>query len=273
MEIGFSNIALGLLTVSFQTMLKGGAPVFTMLWGLVFGVEFFSWRLSASLLLISIGIGLATFGEGADFVLIGFILQISATALGGFRWAITHVLLQGEESTRMPPLTATLYTSPAAALCLLPFAIFLEGRAVIEYFRDTDGKHALYLTSVLFLIATFVFLLLISEYWLVHETSSLALSVAGIFKELVTIGGGVVFYHDHISWLNLVGFLVCQGGIGVYLYLRCQPPHQRSDDADFETGYAMESLLNGVHDDSDWDAELSPPVSPIQYNPTNNFGK
>ena len=261
MEIGFSNIALGLLTVSFQTMLKGGAPVFTMLWGLAFGVETFSWPLSVALLLISAGVGLASAGEGADFVVLGFILQLCATALGGFRWAITHVLLQGEEATRMPPLTATLYTSPAAALCLLPFAIALEGKGVLTYFEDTDARRALYLVLILMVIATFVFLLLISEYWLVHETSSLALSVAGICKELVTIAGGVIFYHDHISLLNVVGFLICQFGIGIYLYIRCRPPRSPQEDVEYETGYVMETLLNGVHeDDSDWDAELSPTI-------------
>lgn len=80
-EIGASNVALQLLSVSYGTILKGTAPVFVMLWGLALGVERFSVPLLGCLLAISGGIALASAGE-MDFVLAGLVLQLSATALG-----------------------------------------------------------------------------------------------------------------------------------------------------------------------------------------------
>lgn len=219
MEIGFSNIALKLLTVSFGTILKGASPVFVMLWGLLFGVEVFTFPLFCSLVVISAGVGMAAAGE-VDFALVGFLLQLSATALGGFRLALTHVLLHGGGAAPMPPLTATLYTAPATALFVLPFAAAFEGRHLATYVATTDPADVVRIGGVLALVASFVFLLLISEYSLVRDTSSLALSVAAVFKELLTIGGAVLFFHDSLSTLNVAGFLLCHVGIAYYVYLR-----------------------------------------------------
>lgn len=223
MEIGFSNVALKLLAVSFGTILKGGAPVFTMMWGLLLGIETYSGSLCLSLITIVLGIGLASLGEGDDFAVLGFILQLSATALGGLRWAMTHVLLKGDSTHRMPPVTATLYTSPTTAACVLPFALFLEGRDVLSHLGGLKALDYVKILAVLTVIATLVFILLVSEYWLVSETSSLALSVAGIFKELLTILGGVVLFREHLSSLNAIGFVVCQIGIAAYVYMRYDP--------------------------------------------------
>lgn len=226
LEIGFSNIALKLLTVSFGTILKGGAPIFTMLWGLLFRVETFSIQLFLSLATIAGGITLASIGEGDSFAITGFILQLLATCLGGLRWAMTHVLLKGSSSDAMDPLTATLYTSPTTALCVLPFALALEGSNVWNRLVNQSNPGELpIIFGTMTMVATLVFTLLISEYWLVNATSSLALSVAGVFKELLTIGGGVILFSDHISFLNGLGFVVCQLGIFAYIFIRYEPDH------------------------------------------------
>lgn len=221
LEIGFSNIALKLLTVSFGTILKGGAPIFTMMWGLFFGIEKFAFPLFFSLSTIAGGITLASVGEGESFALTGFILQLLATALGGLRWAMTHVLLKGSSSNAMNPLTATLYTSPTTALCVLPFALFLEGGSVWNRLvNDLKPGEFPVIIGTMTMVASLVFTLLVSEYWLVHATSSLALSVAGVFKELLTIAGGVMIFSDHITFLNGLGFVICQLGIFAYVYIR-----------------------------------------------------
>lgn len=230
LEIGFSNIALKLLTVSFGTILKGGAPIFTMMWGLVLGIESFSANLFGSLFTIGLGIALASLGERHSFAFNGFILQLLATALGGLRWAMTHMYLRGNtdntgshSSKVLSPLTATLYTSPTTALCVLPFAFILEGSDVYKQVSEADSAQLWTIFGTMTLIGTLVFVLLISEYWLVNATSSLALSVAGVFKELLTILGGIILFKERMSPLNNIGFFVCQVGIFGYVYLRYEP--------------------------------------------------
>ena len=250
LEIGCSNLALEILTVSFGTILKGLAPLFTFLWGLTFGLEQFSYPICACLIAMATGITLATLGEGQEFQIAGFTLQLFSTCLSGLRWATTHKLLQGGGAshsanrhhnannnsssntnhdgthsttptmTRLSPLTATLYTAPTTSLCILPVALLLEGRKIWQH-ETSDGIQEIGLViSCMTTIATLIFGLIMSEYWLVSATSSLALSVAAVLKELLTIGGGILFFADHVDALNVVGFSVCQGGILAYVCLR-----------------------------------------------------
>lgn len=254
LEIGCSNLALQMLTVSFGTILKGGAPVFTMMWGLLLGIESFSANVCLSLVTIAMGIALAAFGEGNTFVVAGFILQLLATALGGLRWAMTHVLLKGSRDHRMSPLTATLYTSPTTALCVLPFALAFEGVTVKDKMGQLGDNEFWIIFGTMMFVGTLVFILLISEYWLVNATSSLALSVAGVFKELLTIGGGIVFFRDHMSLLNIVGFGICQVGIGAYAYLRYDP-NEPSESGEIPAT-ELPLTYGIVSDDDELDTEL-----------------
>lgn len=197
-----------------------------MMWGLLLGVERFSANVCLSLFTIAMGIALASFGEGHSFALTGFVLQLSATALGGLRWAMTHVLLRGDRGQRMPPLTATLYTSPTTAACVLPFALVLEGPKVLERMSSLESNEFWIIAGTMTVVASLVFILLVSEYWLVNATSSLALSVAGVFKELLTIGGGILIFSEHMTFLNIIGFIICQIGIFAYVWLRYDPKDQ-----------------------------------------------
>lgn len=294
LEIGSSNVALKILTVSFGTILKGGGPIFTFVWGLLLGLEQFSVQVGVSLVLIAVGIALASAGEGTEFQLAGFCLQLFASALGGLRWAMTHKLLkQGGEGAPEPmsPLTATLYTSPMTSVFVLPFALALEASKILsgdgstaaqpmELESTLNSTQQLLLDAatnstsqliiqattnstspldtsssgvgesmIIFItmtsIASLVFVLLMSEYWLVKVTSSLALSVAGVFKELLTIGGGMLFFSDHIDALNIIGFLICQCGIMSYVGLRTDTKGEASEYApvtvEEATREAMES--------------------------------
>ena len=68
--------------------------------------------------------------------------------------------------------------------------------------------------------ACLVFVLLTIEYLLVRNTSSLAVSVASIFKELTGVGLGMLLLADKVSWVNLAGFFTSQIGILVYTGLK-----------------------------------------------------
>ena len=94
-EIGCSNVALELLSVSFGTILKGSTPVFTFVWALCFRLEVFSFYTMCALLTIAIGIALASLGEGQEFQALGFGLALFSNVLSCLRWAMTHRLLKG----------------------------------------------------------------------------------------------------------------------------------------------------------------------------------
>ena len=65
-------------------------------------------------------------------------------------------------------------------------------------------------------LAFCVFGLLVSEFALVRLTSSLALSIFGVVKELLTIGVAAAFLGERLTVLNLIGGVL--GVLGVLMY-------------------------------------------------------
>ena len=59
-----------------------------------------------------------------------------------------------------------------------------------------------------------------SEYLLLSYTSSLTLSIAGIFKEIFTLYLAVEFNGDILSPINFVGLFVCLAGITLHCILK-----------------------------------------------------
>ena len=59
-----------------------------------------------------------------------------------------------------------------------------------------------------------------SEYLLLTFTSSLTLSMAGIFKEIFTLYLAVNYNGDQMSQINFIGLLVCLFGISTHVCLK-----------------------------------------------------
>lgn len=59
-----------------------------------------------------------------------------------------------------------------------------------------------------------------SEYLVISCTSSLTLSIAGIFKEVCTLVLAVEWTGDQISEINALGLLMCLGGISLHVALK-----------------------------------------------------
>ena len=138
---------------------------------------------------------------------------------------------------KLSPLRAILYTSPTTTLFVIPLAIGFESSSVASDAKVESAQEVILVIVTMLFVATLVFILLLSEYWLVNATSSLALSVAGVLKELITIGGGLFFFSEHLDMLNVIGFALCQIGILMYVRLRYDENDKEEDQQDSDEVY------------------------------------
>ncbi|KAK4529562.1 hypothetical protein CCYA_CCYA01G0419 [Cyanidiococcus yangmingshanensis] len=265
LEIGCANWSLQRLTVAFSTLLKCTAPIFVLFWSVFLGIEAFSWVTLGSLVLMCTGAGFMTAGNGLDFSFVGALVLLFGIALGGFRWALSQVILQYpnrsggleppandqgiELAWRLRPLEAVVLLAPVTALCLTPGVLLFELRATWRslWSPARTTNEGMIIVGSLMGIATLVFALLWLEYAIVQMTSSLAISVVSIMKELLTILAGMIAFGDHVAALSLVGLLLSQVGFFVFLRhrkmvfeelpasgesVRCQPnTHSSSERA------------------------------------------
>ncbi|XP_065379305.1 solute carrier family 35 member C2 isoform X9 [Macaca fascicularis] len=93
------------------------------------------------------------------------------------------------------------------------------------YLKDTGLL--LRVLGSLFLGGILAFGLGFSEFLLVSRTSSLTLSIAGIFKEVCTLLLAAHLLGDQISLLNWLGFALCLSGISLHVALKAL--HSRGD--------------------------------------------
>ncbi len=118
------------------------------------------------------------------------------------------------------PIDSLFHIAPLMAITLLPIAFALEYHKLVEapQLQTFDGAFA---SLTLVWVGSFMaFGLVMSEFFLVKTTSSVTLSVAGMFKEVFTITVAVLLKGEPLSPLNMVGLAVSLVGIGYYNVLK-----------------------------------------------------
>ncbi|XP_040431583.1 solute carrier family 35 member C2 isoform X3 [Cygnus olor] len=194
LDIGLSNWSFLYVTVSLYTMTKSSAILFILLFSLLFKLEEMRVALVLVVLLIAGGLFMFTY-KSTQFNTQGFMLVLCASFLGGIRWTLTQILMQKAELGLPLSVSEKLFHFHEAGM--LPCLV---------------GK--------LFLGGILAFGLGFSEFLLVSRTSSLTLSVAGIFKEICILLLATRLLGDHLSLLNWLGFAVCLSGISLHVILK-----------------------------------------------------
>lgn len=117
------------------------------------------------------------------------------------------------------PLSLMYAFSPFACLILLPFALLVECSPFLSYFYALEATEIIPIVLLVSSGALLGFLLILAELRVVQLSSGLTLSVAGIFKEVVTIAASAIVLGDHLTRYNVLGLLLCLVGILFYTLL------------------------------------------------------
>ncbi|XP_053099298.1 solute carrier family 35 member C2 isoform X5 [Hemicordylus capensis] len=201
LDVGLSNWSFLYITVSLYTMTKSSAVLFILLFSLAFKLE----------------------EPATQFDLEGFALVLGASFLGGIRWTLTQMLLQKEELGLKHPIDTMFHLQPAMFLGLFPLFAAFEGLSLAaseKLFRFQQAERLLGLLGKLALGGVLAFGLGFSEFLLVSRTSSLALSVSGIFKEVCTLLLAAQLTGDRLSPWNWLGCVLCLLGISLHVALK-----------------------------------------------------
>ncbi|XP_070575080.1 solute carrier family 35 member C2-like [Ptychodera flava] len=264
LDIGLSNWSFLFITVSLYTMTKSSAIVFILIFAIIFKLEQFRVSQIGVIVLIAGGLFLFTY-KSTQFNMVGFSLVMAASMLSGVRWSLAQMLTQKEEIGLTNPVDMVYHLQPIMIVGLLPLALAFEGVSVVStdmLFAYTDGKVFAASMGKLSLGAGLAFVLALSEYLLVSQTSSLTLSIAGIFKEICTLYLATTYAGDELSFINGIGMVVCLSGIALHVLLKAlrskDSAKQGKDDylrEDEQNGDALQMLMDD-RDDEEEDEEI-----------------
>ncbi|XP_067096728.1 solute carrier family 35 member C2 isoform X1 [Osmerus mordax] len=222
LDIGLSNWSFLFITISLYTMTKSSAVLFILFFSLIFKLEEPNPFLVVVVLLIASGLFMFTF-ESTQFNLQGFIMVLLASFIGGIRWTLTQLLMQKAELGLQNPIDTMYHLQPLMFLGLFPLFLYNEGLTLTmseKLFRVSELRPLLSSLLLLCVGGSLAFGLGFSEFLLVSRTSSLTLSIAGIFKEVCTLLLAARLMGDRMSSINWLGFAVCLSGISLHVGLK-----------------------------------------------------
>ncbi|KAJ1920764.1 hypothetical protein H4219_001163 [Mycoemilia scoparia] len=203
-------------------MCKSSAPAFVLVFAVLFGVEKFHWRMAGIIAVISAGVFLMAAGE-VHFVFSGFVQVMLAAMMGGLRWSLTQILLKKASLGMNNPVATILFLSPVMGISLFFLSLIIErpfsqfGWTALSEFGGLFD--AISLMAIGGLLA---FMMVLSEFAIISRTSAVTLSIAGIFKEIITVIFSVMVFGDTITFVNMVGLLVAFSGIIFYNLYKIQ---------------------------------------------------
>ncbi|KAK4458877.1 putative solute carrier [Cladorrhinum samala] len=264
LDIGLGNTSLQFITLTFYTMCKSSSLAFVLLFAFLLRLETPTWKLVAIIGTMTIGVVMMVAGE-VEFKLGGFVLVISAAFFSGFRWALTQILLLRNPATSNP-FSSIFFLAPVMFMTLLTIAIPVEGVSGLLTALKAMAEERGYFTTPIILLfpGAIAFCMTASEFALLQRTSVVTLSIAGIFKEAVTIGAASLVFGDSLTPVNMVGLVVTLSAITAYNWIKisrmrqeaqtdvAKDHHPDSAGSGSGSGTGSESDREGFdHDDDD----------------------
>jgi solute carrier family 35 protein C2 len=143
-------------------------------------------------------------------------------------------------------------------ISLLPFAIIFESTKLFDHFSmlfEMNASELSYLWAKISFGAFLAFFMEISEFLVLSQTSSLTLSVSGIFKEICQLVLAVEINNEQLSIYNLLGLILCLGGITShvihkYWLLTDNTPERINSGNEPESHYDMNNQYSSRYEKS-----------------------
>jgi solute carrier family 35 protein C2 len=147
-----------------------------------------------------------------------------ASFMAGIRWTLTQTVTQKHELGLSNPLDMIFHIQPAMIVFLLPLALFVEGKSLMnsdKFFQSTDMDELANNMFAILIGAALAFVLEASEYLVVTFTSSLTFSISGILKEVFQVYLAVELNNNKLTTVNTVGLVIILIGsiLSIIFYL------------------------------------------------------
>lgn len=215
-----SNAAYLYLSVSFIQMLKATTPLVVFMVGCGFGTERFTMNSLGNMVIVGVGIAIASYGE-IHFVVIGVILQCASILCESTRLTLVQVLLQ-KRGIKLNPVSTLYHIAPCCFVFLfLPFTY-------IELPKIMSDPNVVINVPLLLTSAAVAFALNMAVFLLIGKTSALTMNIAGVVKDWLLIGLSVILFGNPVTGIQLFGYGISFVGVMYYNYQKIQAMKAKS---------------------------------------------
>ncbi|KAG9520374.1 TPT-domain-containing protein [Aureobasidium sp. EXF-12298] len=201
------NVTYLYLSVSFVQMLKAAGPIAVLIATWMFGLAEPSLAAFGNICIITLGVVISSLGE-VQFNVLGVAYQLLGIVFEATRLVMIQRLLSAE--FKMDPLVSLYYFAPVCAVTNGILALIFEAPRMTWADFEHVGVFMLLLNAAAAFMLNFASLLLIGK------TSSLVLTLSGVFKNIMIVFASMLFYNDKVNSIQFMGFSIALGGLAYY---------------------------------------------------------
>ncbi|WOL04323.1 hypothetical protein Cni_G13044 [Canna indica] len=224
MSIGFLNLSLGFNSIGFYQMTKLAIIPFTVLLETVFLKKKFSKSIRLSLLVLLIGVGIASITD-LKLNLLGSVLSALAIATTCVGQILTNTI---QKRLKVSSTQLLYQSSPYQAAILFVTGPFVDQlltkRNVFAYSYSLLVVGFIVLSCLISVSVNF------STFLVIGTTSPVTYQVLGHLKTCLVLSFGYTILHDPFTARNITGILVAIFGMGLYSYFSVQESKKKSAD-------------------------------------------
>ncbi|KAG7320611.1 hypothetical protein KOW79_016464 [Hemibagrus wyckioides] len=211
--VAFTNLSLQNNTIGTYQLAKAMTTPVIILIQTTYYRKSFSTRIKLTLVPITLGVILNSYYD-VKFNLLGIVFA----TLGVLVTSLYQVWVGAKQHELQVNSMQLLYyqapMSSAFLLILVPFFEPLTGEGGIF------GPWSLQALAMVFLSGIIAFLVNLSIYWIIGNTSPVTYNMFGHFKFCITLLGGYVLFHEPLSVHQGLGIACTLGGILTYTHFK-----------------------------------------------------
>ncbi|KAB1225683.1 hypothetical protein CJ030_MR1G009136 [Morella rubra] len=233
-SIGLLNLSLGFNSVGFYQMTKLAIIPCTVLLETLFFRKKFSRSIQFSLVILLLGVGVATVTD-LQLNTLGSFLSLLAV----ITTCVAQIMTNTIQKKFKVSSTQLLYQScPYQAMTLFIVGPFLDGLLTnqnVFAFRYTPQVLFFIVLSCLISVSVNF-----STFLVIGKTSPVTYQVLGHLKTCLVLAFGYVLLHDPFSWRNIFGILIAVVGMVLYSYCCTLESQQKANEASAQLTQAKE---------------------------------
>jgi solute carrier family 35 protein E1 len=212
------------VSAGFAETVKSAEPISTILIGLFFFRETSSLRTYLTLVPICLGVGISCY-HNEEFSMAGFLLAagsnvcFSSRAVLAKKMSVTH-------TEAMDEINLFAKISIYGVMFLLPITAFMEGRGLMDLFRDlrtnmtSTEDSASHILALLALNGSMFACYNLMSYVVLRHLDLVTHSVLNVFRRVVIIVFTSVYFALYLSPFNMIGILIAVAGVLLFGYFR-----------------------------------------------------
>ncbi|XP_058110618.1 UDP-xylose transporter 3 [Magnolia sinica] len=234
-SIGLLNLSLGFNSVGFYQMTKLAIIPCTVILETLFFRKKFSRSIQFSLIILLLGVGIATVTD-LQLNVLGSVLSLLAV----ITTCVAQIMTNTIQKRFKVSSTQLLYQScPYQAMTLFIAGPFLDGLLTnqnVFAFKYTPQVLVFIVLSCLISVSVNF-----STFLVIGKTSPVTYQVLGHLKTCLVLAFGYVLLHDPFSWRNIFGILIALIGMILYSYFCSIESQQKASEATAQLSQAKEA--------------------------------